>query len=336
MTPDARHAIASDAPTASAPQAVMRAAAVAVACFIVAGSIEAVLIGLLRPTEMELDWISDALLSAALGVAVYMWLHLRATRVALTEREKAQVVLQAQLSLAESLQRRLLPEVPERARGVEWAAELVSAGRIGGDFYDFVQPAADIQLILIADVSGKGIAAAMALTLLRSTFRRLAQDTNAPSQLASRMSAALHDEWGGSPYVTAIIARLDLSTRVLTYTNAGHPRGIVLRGREEIGMTEGGPPLGLLKHVEFAEAAIPLRPEDVCVLVTDGVSEALESTTQSWCAAVVASIGSERQSARNICRAVVSVAQSGGGPSGIENWSDDRTVIVGKIVARPS
>jgi len=156
---------------AAAPRALVWAVLIAAACFVLAGVAEALLIRLVSPTELELDWISDGVLSVALGAAIYLWLHLRATRLALTARERTQLVLQAQLSLAEAMQRRLLPPVPEPAGGLEWAAVLVPAGRIGGDFFDFLQPSPGVRLMLIADVSGKGIPAAMALTLLRATFR---------------------------------------------------------------------------------------------------------------------------------------------------------------------
>ena len=99
----------------------------------VAGLAEATLIRVLQPSELELDWISDVVLSSALGIAVYLWLHLRATRLALTERERTQVIIQSQLSMAEAMQRRLLPSIPQPFDGLEWAALLTPAGRIGGD-----------------------------------------------------------------------------------------------------------------------------------------------------------------------------------------------------------
>jgi len=252
---------------AAAPRALAWAVLIAAACFVLAGVAEALLIRLVSPTELELDWISDGVLSVALGAAIYLWLHLRATRLALTARERTQLVLQAQLSLAEAMQRRLLPPVPEPAGGLEWAAVLVPAGRIGGDFFDFLQPSPGVRLMLIADVSGKGIPAAMALTLLRATFRSVATHATRPEAIAERMSAALYDEWQGEPYVTALIVRVDVTSRRLTYTNAGHPRGILCRDRSRRALTEGGPPLGLLNDVAFEEEALDLEPGDLCVFV---------------------------------------------------------------------
>src|SRR5262245_23613730 len=160
-----------------------QAIAVAIVFFAIAGTVEALLIRIVQPTEMELDWISDVVLSAALGTAVYLWRHLQATRLALTERERSQLVIQAQLSLAEAMQRRLLPPIPPAADGFEWAATLTPAWQIGGDFYDFLESTTGARLMLLADVSGKGVSAAMALALLRSTFRRLARETDSPAVL---------------------------------------------------------------------------------------------------------------------------------------------------------
>jgi len=315
--------------SATAPQALVWASAVALACFLIAGVSEAALIRLLRPTELELDWISDGMLSIALGVAIYLWQHLRATRLALTEHERSELVLQAQLSLAEDMQRRLLPPVPDRTAGLEWAALLVSAGRVGGDFFDFVEPAPGVRLMLIADVSGKGIPAAMALTLLRATFRSVARHTDRPAAIAGRMAAALHDEWHGDPYVTAVIVRVDLAARLVTYTNAGHPGGILCRARSQRALSDGGPPLGLLKDVRFVETTLDLAAGDVWVFVTDGVSEALGGLDRCWQDAIVdATLETRGGGAESVCRTILTQAQHGRGPAGVENWNDDRTVVV--------
>jgi serine phosphatase RsbU (regulator of sigma subunit) len=259
---------------------------------------------------------------------VYLWLHLRATRLALTEHERAELVIQTQLSLAEAMQRRLLPPVPAPSGGCQWAANLTPAGKIGGDFYDFIEPIPGVRLMLIADVSGKGISAAMALTLLRSTFRHVGRDMSSPARLAERMSAAFYDEWHGSPYVTGIVARLDLGNRTLTYTNAGHPPGVLVRGGVDRGLGEGGPPLGLLKDAQYVEERLELAAGDVCIFVTDGVTEAFDDALLPSREVLAATAREDSRSARRICDAIMSRALAGHGPHGVDNWTDDRTVIV--------
>lgn len=308
-------------------RALALAGIVAIAFYAVAGLTEATLIRVLQPSELELDWISDAVLSSALGIAVYLWLHLRATRRALTEHERTELVLQSQLSMAEALQRRLLPPVPGPGDGFEWAALLTPAGKIGGDFFDFFDPAPGVRLTMIADISGKGISAAMALTLLRFTFRHVARDTQSPADLTARMSSALYGEWHGEPYVTCLIARIDLVGRTLTYTNAGHPPGVLVRDRGHHELTEGGPPLGLLPSATYAEEQLDLIEGDVCTLVTDGVTEAFDDSSRPW-RTVIADAVRDGRSARAICSAVMSEAREGRGPRGVDDWTDDRTVVV--------
>jgi sigma-B regulation protein RsbU (phosphoserine phosphatase) len=333
MTPETNQA--PPATTSAAHRAVLEGFVAAVVVYAVAGGGELVLIKMLRPTEVELTWVSDLVLSSALGIAVYLWRHLRVMRLALTERERAALVIQTQLSLAESMQRRLLPAVPPPADGLEWAAALTPAGRIGGDFYDFVQQSPGTWIVLIADVSGKGIPAAMALTLLRSTFRTLAHEGAPPAELARRLAAALYDEWLGAPYVTCIIGRFDTTSQRLTYTNAGHPPGLLLGMRGPRYLTQGGPPLGLLQDASFQEEALALEAGDICVLVTDGIIEALESSALAPVEAIAERVPAHSDSAKGVCNAVMSLGLQGKGPSGVEQWDDDRTVVVVAARGRP-
>jgi hypothetical protein len=125
-------------------RALTESVAAAVCGYIVAAILEATIIRWVRPTEWELAWVSDVVLAVALGFSVYLWRHLLSTRRELQERERAELVLQTQLSIAADIQNRLLPAVPPTDSGFEWAAALKSAGKIGGDFYDFVEVASTL------------------------------------------------------------------------------------------------------------------------------------------------------------------------------------------------
>ena len=304
----------------------------AVVVYIVAGVSEAALIRTIHPTELELAWVSDIVLSAALGVAVYLWRHLLASRRELAERERAELVIQTQLSVAAEVQRHLLPAVPPTAEGFDWAATLVSAGKVGGDFYDFVEHPVGTWLVLVADVSGKGIPAAMALGSLRSIFRTLARDSQEPASLAAALSAAVRDEWRGAPYVTCIIARFETHEHRLTYTNAGHPPGILLGTRTRRSLNRGGPPAGLLPTAQFEQEIIELNAGDICLLVSDGITEALEDSPQPVLDVIVTTAREHSSSATSICHAVMARAREGLGPPGVLQWDDDRTVVVVTVV----
>lgn len=229
---------------------VARSAGAACVLYIVAGAVESSLISIFRPSERALAWVSDVVLSGALGVAVYLWLHLRATRQALLDRERAELVLNTQLAIAADMQRRLLPTLPIQDGPLDWAAALKSAGQIGGDFYDLV-PLADGRVLLLV-VTGPG------------------------------------------------------GTRTL----------------ESL-----GPPAALLPGVAYLEATVALSPGDVCVFVSDGVTEALgDAATQQL--GQLAQAQMMPGCAAHVCRAVMSAALEGRGPDGVQDWDDDRTVVV--------
>jgi serine phosphatase RsbU (regulator of sigma subunit) len=304
----------------------------AAACgYFIAAILEAILMRVMRPTEWELAWVSDAALAVALGIAVFLWRRLLTTRSELEERERAEIVVQTQLSIAAEIQRRLLPPVPPADYGFEWAAALRSAGKIGGDFYDFVEIAPGVWIVLVADVSGKGIPAAMALGSLRSEFRALARQSSDPARIVAQLSTVLYEEWRGSPYVTCLVGTFDLTARTVTYTNAGHPPGIVA-GRGGIRhLNRGGPPAGLLPEAEFDQELLQLHAGDACLLVTDGVTEALEGDTSLEGDPEALRERYGAGSAAELCQAVMARARAGHGPPGVREWDDDRTVVVVKV-----
>ena len=312
-------------------RALAEGVAAAVCGYIVAAILEATLIRWLRPTEWQLAWVSDAALAVALGISVYLWRHLLTTRRELHKRERAELVVQTQLSVAAEIQKRLLPRVPPNGDGFEWAAALKSAGKIGGDFYDFVEIGPRVWIALVADVSGKGIPAAMALGSLRAAFRTLARQSSDPARIVTHLSAVLHEEWMGSLYVTCIVGVFDLAPRTLTYTNAGHPPGLVAGRAGVRHLTRGGPPAGLLPGAEFEQARLRLHIGDVCLLVSDGVTEALEGASPLDRDLVPTSPHQRPAAAAELCKAVMARAVRGQGPRGIQEWDDDRTVVVVKV-----
>src|SRR5207245_8347625 len=112
---------------------------------------------------------------------------------------------------------------PEELPSLSWHATLSPARRVGGDFYDVLPLPDGSVLILIADISGKGIPAAIAVASTLTAFRQLARRTPDLAALASALSGAILDDNGGAPYVTAVLCLVDPAKGVLRYVNAGHP-----------------------------------------------------------------------------------------------------------------
>ena len=307
--------------------------AVALIGYLVAGTAEIGLIRTFRPSERELAWVSDVLLSTGFGVAVYLWLHLKATRQELVERERDELVLNTQLALAADLQRRLLPDMPQSDARAQWAAALKPAGRIGGDFYDMVSPADGEWLLLVADVSGKGIPAAMALSTLRATFRTLTRSESSPAAILSRLSAELYEQWAGTPYLTAIVARIDLRAATIRYANAAHPAGLVVGPAGVRPLESMGVPAALFPDVSYEERTVAIAPRDVCVFMSDGVTEALGDRPRPRLEAIVRATDDRSSRARDLCDTLMAEALRGTGPEGVTDWQDDRTVVVMEMLA---
>ena len=195
------------------------------------------------------------MLAVAFGAATFLWLHLRRARTALTRLERAQLVLETELTIAADIQRGMLPLPPPARDGWRFAAQLEQAGHIGGDFYDFVDRGHSI-LVLLADVSGKGIPAALVMESSRTLFRLLARETDRPEQLVARLGRALWEEHGGTPYLTCFLARLDLDDGSMSWVNAGHPAALLVRGTEHRALASTGPPAGILPDPRYdAQAA---------------------------------------------------------------------------------
>lgn len=311
---------------------ILLALASAATAFAVALLFEDTLIRQLHLDRRELEWISDVVLAVAFGVAAFLWLHLRVARTALTRLERAQLVLDTELQIAAEIQRGLLPPPPPARDGWRFAAQLEEAGRIGGDFYDFVDRGASL-LVLLADVSGKGIPAALVMASTRTLFRQLARETDRPEQLVGRLGRALWEEHGGTPYLTCFLARLDLAGRSIFWVNAGHPSALLVAGATHRALGSTGPPAGLLPDVEYDARTEKLDGGEALVLVTDGVTEALEAEGRveerlAWTVARHRARGPQA-----ICQRVMRLARSGRGPQGAGDWQDDRTVVVATLDA---
>ncbi len=273
------------------------------------------------------EWISDVILAIAFGGVSYLWLHLRRARSELTRLERAQVVLETELAIASDIQHALLPPPPRPRDGWRLAAHLEQAGHIGGDFYDFVDRGRSL-LVLLGDVSGKGIPAALVMASARALFRQIARNTDRPDEILARLGRALWEEHGGVPYLAGVLARLDVEARLASWANAGHPAALLVRGVHACALRATGPPVGLLPDAQYEAREQALVPGDTLVLVTDGITEALEAggRVEERIARTVAQRRSRGPQA--VCDRVMRLAASGRGPVGVAGWADDRTVVI--------
>jgi sigma-B regulation protein RsbU (phosphoserine phosphatase) len=314
------------------PRTTLVAVAAAVIAFFASRTIEHTYSRLARPEQTALEWISDIVLSLAFGLVAWLWLHLRETRSELLRLERAQIILDTQLALAAEIQQKLLPRVPAPGRGLCLAARMEPAWKIGGDFYDFIVPDAEGVIFILGDISGKGIPAALLMASTRTLFRDLARETRDPGALTTRLSRALYEDNEGSAYATCIMGRFDLRDRTLTYVNAGHPSGLILGPSGRRVLESVGPPVGILPSIMYSPTSVSVGSGDIGVVVTDGVTEALEQdgvvTGDRVLEEAVRNLdlGSKPQ-ADTICTALMSLARRRKGSAADETEQDDRTVV---------
>ncbi len=181
-----------------------------------------------------------------------------------------------ELKMAHDIQQSFLPDAIPFLKGFELAAQNLPAKEVGGDFYDFIPISEDKIGVTIADVSGKGVPAALFMALSRTIVR--ANATRSPDvvgviQDANRLITA--DAKSGM-FVTLFYAILDLREKTLTYVNAGHNPPVMFKGKtsELIMLRAKGIALGAMEDIQLEERKIILKGGDMVVFYTDGVTEA--------------------------------------------------------------
>jgi serine phosphatase RsbU (regulator of sigma subunit) len=206
----------------------------------------------------------------------------------LNDRAMEQEKLRRDLALAAEVQRRLLPLQPPRCRAATLAAFTLPARTVGGDYYDFLDLPGERIGIAVADVAGKGIAAALLMSVVQASLRVISAegDVPSPSQLAAKMNRFLYASTATNKYATFFYAQFEERGRRLRYVNAGHnPPYLMRRTEGRVETTElcvGGTVLGLFPEVKYEDADIDLCPGDVLVAFTDGVPEALNADGEEF------------------------------------------------------
>lgn len=289
---------------------------------------------ILRPDAAEIAWISEAVLAGGFVVVTWLWVRLRETQIALTDLERQQIVADTQLTIAARVQTSLLPALPGPSAGISWYAAVEPAGKVGGDYYDFLPLPDGRMCVVVADVSGKGVAAAVFVANVRAILRALARDATHPRALLSNLSSTLLADSTSGLYVTCIVAIVDPGARSMVYVNAGHPAGVLWCRRGVRGLSVGGPPAGLLRDASFEEEKITFGDGDLVVLVSDGITEALDASGDGVVGAIAAQIEqAEKSTPDAVCARLLAAARRASGPRGVDGWMDDRTAVVFGAVA---
>jgi sigma-B regulation protein RsbU (phosphoserine phosphatase) len=224
-------------------------------------------------TEADLELISAIASSAAIAIE-----NARLYQVAI---EKGR--LERELQVAREVQSSLIPLQTPNIAGWNFAARWKPARQVSGDFYDFV-PVGQRLGIVIADVSDKGMPAALFMALSRSIIRASVTSTRSPAEDIDQANRLICADSTDSMFVTLFYAQLDPETGELVYVNAGHNPPLLYRANQDelIELTRTGMVLGLFEAVDFEQRTVQLDPADFILLYTDGVSEAMDAHNREF------------------------------------------------------
>jgi len=179
------------------------------------------------------------------------------------------------LEAAREIQARLAPPVPATLAGLEAGAVLRPSTMVGGDFFDIL-PMGERIAVVVGDVSGKGIPAALLMVMVRTLLREIARGLSEPAEVLARLNTSLCRDMPPSMFVTLALGVL-FPGRVgrVALASAGHPEPILVRrGGAPKPVTVGGMILGVFEEALFEESEVDLEPGDSLVFMTDGVIEA--------------------------------------------------------------
>jgi len=180
-----------------------------------------------------------------------------------------------ELAIARDIQRSFLPAHAPRVPGFDLAGTSIAHDQVGGDYYDFISVSETRLGLAIADVSGKGIPAALLMAGFRMCLLAEIRNEFAIRAVMRKVNRLLHESTEPGRFVTAFYGLLDWRNGVFTFANAGHNPPLLIRpdGSSEV-LSEGGVALGVLEDTRYEERPLALGDGDVVVLYTDGVSEA--------------------------------------------------------------
>ncbi len=263
-----------------------------------------------------------------------------AARRVFGDQERLAAIRQ-ELETARRIQESILPGELPRIAGLDLASRYVPATEVAGDFYEFLPGEGRRLGILVADVSGHGVPAALVASMLKVAVAAQAPHAASPGRVLSEINAIFHGKLKNQ-FITALYVHLDLEAGQMTAASAGHPPPLVWRERE--GRIEELPPggvvLGRLRRADYAETTVPLAPGDRILLFTDGIPEALspggemfgEERLREVLAASISYQNRRENAAENVAETLVARVAAW---TGRTTFDDDLTLVVAGIGGSP-
>ncbi|MEY3880599.1 MAG: hypothetical protein RIQ94_1395 [Pseudomonadota bacterium] len=194
---------------------------------------------------------------------------------------------QETLKLSQSIQMGMLStDFPRFSQGsvIDLFAYIQPAREVGGDFYDFFKLNDKTLLLAVADVSGKGVPAALYMVRVKTLVRAMANQHVFPHDMMAALNPELCRDNDAMMFVTVFLATLDLETNLLTYSYGGHNQPLYISSEGNVSMLEGdsGTALGIFEEATFTMETLQLNPGDSILLYTDGINEAMNVNYEEY------------------------------------------------------
>ena len=241
------------------------------------------------------------------------------------ERER----LKEELRLAHEIQKGLLPSTIPRVQGLQIATLALPSREVGGDYFDVLSLEDERIHVIIADVTGKGMPAALLMSSIHACTHIMLPMRMSLQEAVSNINRVIYDNTPPDKFITAFAAVYDIRRRRLEYVNAGHEPPLLIRADGTLLPLEaGGLLLGVLPAASYDSGCVTLHPGDVVVLFTDGVTEAMGAAQEEYTDRRLRSVALQHRnhSARKLLDLIQEDVEAFTGP--VSSLSDDRTMIV--------
>jgi serine phosphatase RsbU (regulator of sigma subunit) len=240
------------------------------------------LFSLAQLRSMAMIVVVNAVLAVVVGISLHVYDTMRHQIEASYRTLREKEAMEREIEIAREVQRELLPRAFPIVRGLQLAGACHPAIGVGGDYYDFLPFAEDQIGLVIADVSGKGIPAALLMAGLQASVRSLAMPAMPPSEVNRRLNETMLRSTSAARYATLFYGVYDGRERTLVYSNAGHYPPIHLGADGVARLMADGYPIGLLSQATYTEGRRQLRPGDLLMLYTDGIIEAPDQADREY------------------------------------------------------
>jgi sigma-B regulation protein RsbU (phosphoserine phosphatase) len=252
----------------------------------------------------------------------------------LIEEQRKRQRLENEISIAHEVQSQLFPRTMPAVPGIEFDASCRPARGVSGDYYDFLPLGATRLGFALADISGKGISAALLMASVQAALRsQLLLDGNVPAstaEIVGRINRHLYLNTTEDRYATFFFAIYDSSEGVLRYTNAGHPAPFCISGGQVNRLEVGGTVVGVFDDYQYEEGVVQVEPGSLLVIFSDGLVEPENVYGEEFGSRRLADVAlRDRQaSAHDLVESLLGAAEEWAGTA---EQADDMTVIVARL-----